>query len=250
MTAKRFLIKIVPIITGLVLSGLGLPFFFYDSPLQILIESEESKTLEGMPVFNKISFSQEKNLDVWEMQQSHHGANPAHKDKWEDLKITVDKSISPNKVQYFQLKVENGKERQSEYRVSCFFCHANGPRAIRHVENSADAPLGLKEKIILQLWNLRIKSYKGLVLSEENLLLEGKARSVPLKLSSPYINQELKIKTCLLCHDNKGFLQRGPLNRQHAGTISHLTSTNQMPPWPFKLQADEKKELERFLKGF
>ncbi|MCB9027127.1 MAG: hypothetical protein H6625_12460 [Bdellovibrionaceae bacterium] len=40
----------------------------------IFIESEESKTISGNPVFNKIKWISKKDKDIWMMNQSHHGA--------------------------------------------------------------------------------------------------------------------------------------------------------------------------------
>lgn len=97
----------------------------YQTP-SVRFESIESKTPENHPVFNQVRLSVSRKQDVWFMRQSHTGVK-LETAKWDELMIKVDKSKRPYAVTYHQLL----KGRETEYRVSCYFCHSNGPRAIR-----------------------------------------------------------------------------------------------------------------------
>src|SRR4051812_34042101 len=91
----------------------------------ILIESAESRTKDGGPVFNEIQWRWEYGKETWEMKQSH-GGKDLPKKKWDKLAIVMDDSAS-----FLQM---NEKGERVEYRASCFMCHSNGPRAIRPKE--------------------------------------------------------------------------------------------------------------------
>jgi hypothetical protein len=226
-------------ISSLVLLLLGAALFlnqnFYHA---VLIESIESKTIDGSSVYNKIWLETEEEKDIWWMRQSHQGVNTAHKN-WDKLKIVVDKSITPYQVSFHQYK--NGKE--TEYRASCFLCHSNGPRSIRPNWDSQSAPLSISEKLKIVFYNFKIKSY-GPVHT-----VNKERRAIPLKFNEPFETEKLTVQTCLKCHNSDGIFARGPLLRQHSETIRHLVSRGEMPPWPYKLSKKEKVEIERFLNG-
>lgn len=193
---------------------------------ELTITSLESKTTSGGEVINKISFEVQGKRDIWRMRQSHGGPHLASSE-WDELAIIVE----DGEVSYQQLK----EGRPVEYRASCFFCHANGPRLIRPKVSSGH--------VVLALYNMRIKTYGTLRLKEKKLV--GKR---PLLARDELSQDPLKVKTCLLCHNGSAW-GRAPLQRQHAETIKHLSDQNQMPPWPFTLSAEEKAELEQFLQG-
>lgn len=207
----------------------------------ILIESLESKTQEGKQVFNKIDLIESETQDEWIMHQSHYGKD-LPTEKWDEIKIIVNKTKNPYEVSYHEYK--NGKE--SEYRASCFTCHANGPRVIRANTLSKAAPLSLKERYILSYWNFKIKTYGPMKTVENNPF----KRTVPLSYIGQRESAELGIKTCLHCHNGEGILSRAKLQRQHGMTIEHLVKTRAMPPWPYKMTEQEKIHLKRFIKGF
>lgn len=209
---------------------------------QVLIESIESKTEKNEPIFNKISFVEGKNKDTWLMKQSHKGVHAKTAD-WEELKIEVDKTKMPHVARFYQLK--NNKE--IEYRVACYLCHANGPRAIRANLNSKNIEYDLKDLYTINYWNLKIKMY-GKVKTAEETSLESKKRKTPLKFEGAYMNEMLNVKTCNYCHGTESFWGRAPLKRQHFMAIKHLVKTKAMPPWPFQLSAEEEKEINDFLK--
>lgn len=204
----------------------------------ITVESIESKTIDGGSVFNKIWLEREDQKDIWLMKQSHKGVNAGHED-WDELKIVVDKSKTPFKVSFEQFK----EGRPAEFRASCFLCHSNGPRAIRANMQSKSAPLSVSNKLTILLYNFRMKTYGPV---ETVDLKNGK---VSLKYSEPFEVEQLKVKTCLHCHNSDGIFSRGPLLRQHSETIRHLVDSGQMPPWPYKLSKAERKELNLFLSG-
>ncbi len=241
MTAKRFFSFSL---LGLSLLG-GALYQLAHSEEPIFIESIESKTDKGEPVFNQISFQAGKTLDIWKMKQSHKGRNlPLH--SWDQIQITVNKTKKPYEVSYDQFV--DGKE--IELKASCFTCHANGPRNIRPKLFSKTAPLSFKQKAIIGLWNLRMKSYGKMEIKIENYRLAGDYRKIPLRYFGEQDAAKLQVKTCLKCHNKDSFWGRGELERQHSGSIQHLVTKGEMPPWPFKLSAKEKRDLEAFTKGF
>lgn len=241
MTAKKFFSFIF---LGLSLIG-GVFSSWLSSSEPIIIESIESKTEKGHPVFNQITLESSSTKDVWKMRQSHAGRK-AELSTWDEIMITVDKSQKPFIVSYGQFR--DGKE--IELKASCFTCHANGPRNIRPELQSKLAPPTLKEKAIISLWNLRMKSYGLVKIDDNNFQLNGTFRRVPLRFFGKTDRTPLKIKTCLYCHNSQDFWGRGNLERQHAATIAHLVKRKEMPPWPFTLGTEEKAQLDAFLKGF
>jgi hypothetical protein len=213
-------------------------YFFITFENEILIESVESKTSDGKKVFNKIKLKQFPQKDIWFMRQNHNEL----KGDWDELKITVDKSVKPYKAYYSQLK--NGKE--VNYRVACFKCHANGPRAIRANLKSKIVDSNFLDRAQVVAWNLKIKLY-GTVETPQNIRVGVKYRKVPLKYEGRMDNKVVNIKTCNLCHSEKSFLGRKNLVLQQKTTILHLVSSGEMPPWPFKLTEQDKIELKKQL---
>jgi cytochrome c553 len=211
----------------------------------VTIESMESKTTSGHPVYNTIKFYASKDQDTWVMLQSHDGIKHPI-EEWDQIKITVDKKARPYQVSYHQYK--DGKE--IELKASCYTCHSNGPRAIRPNYDSMDVNYNVKAKLNVAWMNLQIKMYGKSKIKISNYKLNGAYRKVPLKYFGKADTETLKVKTCTYCHKADGLMARGELQRQHITTISHLTKTHQMPPWPFKLSKAEQKELSKFLKGF
>ncbi|MCB9072883.1 MAG: cytochrome c [Bdellovibrionaceae bacterium] len=235
------LILIAIVLTGIMVSG-----------EELFIESRESKTLTGQPVFNKIKWFRFKDKDVWMMNQSHHGANAADS-SWDRLAIVVDKTTSPKVARFYQLapgelRWTNNIPEQS-MRVSCFLCHNNGPRALRPNWSSSTVSLSMADRIQVALWNTRMKFYGRIVLSPEHDMRD-KQQIPPVRFRSLYENEHLMIKTCVMCHKDKGFFARGFLSRQQARTIQFMTESGEMPPVGFRLSDDEKQQLHRFLKGF
>jgi hypothetical protein len=241
------LILIIFILTGLTLTA-GL-FFVFNSE-EVLFESKESKTMDLGAVYNKIKWVSSKDQDVWMMNQSHHGVE-AEKNKWERIAIVIDKTKTPYQASYYQF--EPGSldwnpdliKNRKTYRASCFLCHNNGPRAIRPQEQS----VSIKDKIIIAAWNLRIKTY-GRVVYNPIHDQEDKKAEVVFRHHMKGDNDRLKVKSCMVCHKESGFLSRGLLSRQQRGTIKHLVENNQMPPAGFSLTENDKKELRNFLRGF
>ncbi|MGE3611741.1 MAG: cytochrome c [Bacteriovoracaceae bacterium] len=210
----------------------------------VRIESLESKTHQGHPVYNQITLKSEKFKDTWLMRQSHHGANYPL-DKWDEIAIVINKKTSPATVSYHQY--QNGKE--IEFKASCYTCHANGPRVIRPNYNSGFINYNWQDKLSINWMNLKIKLYGKVQIDKNNFKLKQNFRRIPLKYFGERDTEVLNIQTCNYCHKESGFHSRGNLQRQHVETIKHLTKTGSMPPWPFNLSSKEKKELERFIQG-
>ncbi len=211
---------------------------------EVTIESIESKTANGHEVFNKIIYLPSPDQDVWLMAQSHDGIHHPI-EKWDQIKIVVNKKVEPLEVSYHQMS--GGKE--VELKASCYTCHANGPRVIRPNYESKQVTYSLQDRVSIAMMNLKIKMYGKTVINNDNFRLHGNWRKVPLKFFGPEDTEPLKIKTCMLCHKADGFFAHGVLQRQHLGTIAHMTKTKQMPPWPFKLNQEEKKKLDKFVRG-
>jgi hypothetical protein len=218
---------------------------------EVIIESEESKTIDDKPVFNKINWQSSDTQDVWMMNQSHGGAMlPAH--EWERLAIVIDKTKTPHTARYYQLEpgpLEWPKDSSTKmpkatpYRVPCYMCHANGPRAIRPTGD-----ISLKDKLRIILWNLKIKSYGRVVLHPDHESPPSKEWAV--KWESSFMNEPLKVKACVICHKESGFAARGTLKRQHIPTIQFLVDKGHMPALGLSLSQKEKLELQNFISGF
>lgn len=237
---------------GLSVMG-GLVFIWGDTD-SVFIESAESKNHEMKSVFNEIRFFPGAKKDIWMMNQSHSGRDPQELE-WERLAIVVDKTQTPARARYYQLQAgplvweEDLIQKQSPYRASCFICHNNGPRALRPVNTSQEAKLSWMDLAKIQLWNLRIKTYGRIQYDPEHDKLEESLK-VPFSFHTKEDQDELKVKTCVICHQDKGLVKRGFLKRQQTGTIRSLIERGEMPPPGFYLSQKEEKELQDFLKGF
>jgi hypothetical protein len=210
---------------------------FFNTEGSILIESIESKTDDKQAIFNKISFQQINNQDIWKMKQSHGGF---HSKDWDEVKIIVDKSSFPFSASYHQLK--DGVE--IEYRTSCFRCHSGGPRFIRPNYESNQASLSIKEKAIILKWNLLIKSY-GEVKVKENSPFK---RKIKLIKNTELAHKVLKLESCKDCHFDGG--PRSKLTMSNLQTAKFLIKSKAMPPWPYSLNKKDLNIINEFIYGF
>jgi len=221
--------------------GTGL---IYNQSSPIKIESIESKNFDLKPVYNKISLTSNYQQDIWRMDQSHFGENPSQH-QWERLYIYVDKRKIPYEATFYQLKPgKTDIKEQVEYRASCYSCHVNGPRLIRPNVDK----ISMKDKLIISLWNFKIKSYGKIVPSQKNLAQTFE--KVPFWYSSNHENKTLEVKTCLRCHNDGAWPNRSKIKRQQVGTVQFLISNHYMPPMGFKLSKKEIEELNAFINGF
>jgi hypothetical protein len=240
----------VLVLIGLVSTGLLVAVINDDQ--EVILESQESKTVLGGPVFNKIKWFKYPDKDVWMMNQSHHGSQVSA-NGWDRLAIVVDKTKSSKTARFYQLEPgplewkDNPPEKA--FKVSCFMCHNNGPRVIRPNYDSPFDPTDLKDKVKIGYWNLQIKLY-GRVLTDEIHDQGDIAASPPFRFRGDYENEPVKVATCVKCHKETGFFARGLLSRQQMPTIKFMLETGQMPPLGFSMSSNEKKELELFLDGF
>ena len=224
---------------GLLIAALFLGLLQDRSP--ILIESLESKTEKAGKVFNRIQLNQKNGTDIWLMEQSHYGVH-AKKKLWDNIAIKV----TNNQAEFIQY--QNSEKnisthlKHSEFKVSCFFCHSNGPRAIRPNYNSKEAPISFWNQARIMIWNLKIKTYGKLIAS-------GGVGARPLRHPHPLANQKLEIKTCNLCHKDSGLFARGDLYKQNTMAIRFMVENGQMPPPGFQLSPLEKEKLNQFLKN-
>ena len=241
--------KIVAIILVLVV---GLLVYIANDDQEVFVESRESKSASGGVVFNIIKYIQSGDLDIWMMNQSHHGFSASEK-SWDRLAIVIDKNRTPKVARFYQLTSGplewSEKFTETSFKVSCFVCHNNGPRVIRPNYESPFDPSSFWDKIKISYWNFKIKSY-GRVLTDSHHDEADKTQVPPFRYRSPYENEPLKVATCIKCHKESGFLARGLLRRQQISTIKFMLDAGQMPPLGFQMSIDEKRELEAFLDGF
>ena len=182
------------------------------------------------------------------MNQSHFGLN-AEKNKWERLAIVIE----DKKASFYQIEPgplewsEDLIKKQVTYRATCFMCHNNGPRAIRPDYDKLNISWADRVKILF--WNLKIKSY-GRILPSEEMLQADQNRKVPFRHPSDLDNQELKVATCIKCHNDNGLIARGFLKRQQAGTIEFMIEHKIMPPPGFSISEKELRQVKDFVAGF
>jgi hypothetical protein len=218
----------------------------------IKFESAESKTSTNQPVYNSIKLISARQKDIWIMNQSHYGLNPS-KEKIDRIAIIVDKSKKPKTAEFYQLPPgdliwsENLKLQKIEYKMSCFSCHSNGPRAIR--PNFKTVKMSYLNQLKIKYWNYKIASY-GRIIESPDQIADHHKKIVPFRYPSILDNQKLKLVTCLKCHNNSTDSGRGFLTRQNLGTINYLISENIMPPAGYELSNSESIKLKRFIKGF
>jgi hypothetical protein len=233
------------IVTSLIISfkGFGLVYsksksYFSES---VQFKSLESKTLNGDPVFNEIKLFEQKEKDIWMMNQSHFGENPSP-DQKDRLVIVVDKTKNPKTAYFMQIEpgelvwTEDLFLKKVNFKVSCFMCHSNGPRAIR---------TDLANQIKVNYLNMKIAAYKKVTESELHQK-EDQALEVPFRLAGQLENEKLKLASCIECHDG---IQRSILTRQNAISIQFLVQNKMMPPEAILNQSDFKK-IQKFINGF
>lgn len=223
-------------------AGLLFGALFFVSTDALTFESLESKTFDNQKVFNKIQFIPGWNKDVWMMNQSHQGLQAEAK-KWDRIAIVVDKNYKT--ARFFQLEPGElewtGREKPMDYKISCFVCHSNGPRAIRPNFKSQVATQGWVSKLKVFAWNLRIKSYG-------QLAAVATPGNIPLRITMNEANTPLQLPVCTQCHNNNGhFFSRGELTRQNFATIGFMVDNGFMPPMGIQLSKGEKEVLDHFL---
>lgn len=237
----------------------ALTAFFFSALLSlfdsssVVIASEESKNSEMKEVFNEIRWIQKDDTDIWMMNQSHAGRFPNQ--PWDRIAIVIDKTTSPVTARFYQFPSgpleweESLIKKRVDYRASCFACHNNGPRAIRASSANSEAPLSWQDRVKIQIWNLRIKTY-GRIQFAQDMDILPKGHTTPFRVFDAKMNDVLKVKTCTYCHKEQGLLARGVLRRQQRGTIEHLVKSGEMPPAGFSLSENEIQELQDFVRGF
>lgn len=207
----------------------------------ISFESLESKTSHQEPVFNQIRFMPGLKKDIWIMRQSDHGFH-SEKSEWDRLAIVVDKTTTPTRAAFFQLKPGTLEwdvtvSDTQPFRARCFACHSNGPRAIRPNADSISAPLGVLDRVLIEMWNFRIKSY-GRVASVAG---SPTSKDSPFKGHGVFLQSPLPLQSCQKCHSENGI--RGRLTMEQLSTAAFLVKNKAMPPFPFSISEKEKNLL-------
>jgi hypothetical protein len=233
------------LLVGTAVAGLGAD----RSP--ILLQSQESRTRQNGPVFNRIAWTPGWDRDVWVMQQSHVGLSPAYS-SWDRLAIVVDKMQTPKVARFYQLEPGasgwNENAKPAPLRATCFQCHSNGPRAIRPEPGASAVTIGIADRARLLLWNARIKTY-GRIAMDSAQIAERASEKTPLRYPGAFENEKLAVATCIRCHSENSWI-RGPLTRQNFMSIGFMVGKGLMPPPGFTLSEGEKKALTRFIQGF
>jgi len=195
-------------------------------PENVTFMSRESKAFNGSPVYNEIQFIWGWNQDIWMMRQSHMGLEAA-KETWDRLAIVVDKKLKV--ARFYQVTPGEMKWEQpvepKAFRARCYACHSNGPRAIRPNFTADNPKVGLKEKLKIALWNLRIEFY-GTMKSEAGQPIQK--NETPFRASAPDQARELKLSSCVGCHSPQG--PRNVLTFEHLATMRFLVQHKLMPP--------------------
>ncbi len=225
----------------------------------LLFASEESVGPHGEAIFNEVAWQQQGRFDIWRMKQSHNGLH-AKPQAWDQLAIIVDRENKT--VSYHQLVADSTTALltappdslhpwpQKDYRVSCYSCHANGPRHLRPNWNSSELSLGWQSKLKVNWLNQKMQRYGRLKIIEHSPFTQSIERQRPLALTDPFASQPLLVKICQQCHSESGDRPRGPLQRQHLYTIQFMLKNKYMPPKGHSLSAQEKSQLENFMAGF
>lgn len=216
-------------------SGAG-PVYLIPLEGSVLFQSRESRNLEGGPVYNRVQLERQGDLDLWTMQQSHHGPSLPG-EKWDRLAIVVNRKSGT--ARFYQLKPgSQGLKEEISFKVACYLCHANGPRAIRPDASSVAITWG--ERLRILAWNFRIKTYGRILPDPVHKPGSG------FKMDGAFYNELLKVKTCTFCH-NESSWGRGTLARQHFLPIRFLTKEGEMPPPGLPFPDHEADDLQSFL---
>lgn len=209
---------------------------------QIAFQSLESTTEKGAPVFNKIQWQAGWHEDVWLMAQSHHGFS-TDTQKWDRLAIVVNKRTSVAK--FYQLSPGplkwSGPADAQPLKARCFACHSNGPRAIRADYSSMTVKPNPWQRLAINIWNLRLKTYGRLQSVEGQMFSEGTS----FRSSLPVLKLGLNLISCQKCHSLSGI--RNPLTLEQLGTASFLVKKGLMPPFPFVADSEDIATLDRLV---
>lgn len=86
-----------------------------------------------------------------------------------------------------------------------------------------------------------MKSYPKTSVGPGKVFGEG----VPFRSRHSYYKQPLNLTSCTSCHANKGL--RAILSQEHAETAAFLVERGAMPPFPFRISAEDLAELRRLI---
>lgn len=221
---------------------LGLLLLLFPADSAVTLESFESRTDTGQPVYNRIRLIAGKAQDTWLMQQSHAGYHESF-GQWDLLAIVIDKTGPRKTARFFQLKPGRlaFETAPVPYRARCYACHANGPRAIRWNAKSAAVVPSAREQALITLWNLRIKSYGPVDSLPGAKFSEGAS----FRSDLPIFKRPLGIATCARCH-GEGKI-RNPLTLEQVGTAAFQVERGLMPPFPFRATEEERRQLAKLV---
>lgn len=177
------------------------------------------------PVLNSIAAFSNAQTDLWILRQR----NMSGDGYWRTYGIAQDKSVSPNTAIFFELTRDGIRFTGTSGGVSCYECHASGPRAIRPLRpdlvNTPSTATAFNERI----------ATNGLV-----------QLHVPAAELLPDLGEPLSASACLECHSLGG--ERAPLYHLQAESVRSLIAIGAMPK-DHRLSAIEVGEIESWLRA-
>lgn len=272
-TKTRFfavLLAMVGVFTCAVCATIGLTWLTTRN-VEVTFESAESRTPSGGPVFNRVRYIADGLLEsgpaggLWLLTQSHSGRNALDTDAADHLSIHVEsKPPSQNHstpgnrtarfAQWHAPLSSSPKENRSnhnvtkevDYTVPCGLCHANGPRLIRPRQDSKEAPVSWRGRLMIAALNVRIVLAGRISAVEFSVLTNETQRRVPFLPHDAKARERLSLPACAKCHGGDGLLAREPLLRAHFLSVGFLLREGAMPPGWRSLSPDEHKSLKKF----
>ncbi len=130
--------------------------------------------------------------------------------------------------------------------MACGLCHANGPRLLRPQFASREAPLGLRDRVVIAMLGARIALSGRIDVEESANLAGGEPRRVGFLPSHPRARETLHLAACTRCHGGSGPLARSPLLRAHFLPVGFLTKEGAMPPGPSRLAPQDLARVRAF----
>jgi|GEM_PF-780157 len=225
----------------------------------VTFQSRESRTVSDGPVFNRVRYVREGQRDVWILEQSHKGISAlaetaAASDRFviavEDGRATF-QQFAPGSANALARQETRAREHEVEYGVACGVCHANGPRALRPDLSSRKAPLSVRDRLAVFVWNLKISTGRRIAALETRLPVTegGTQRKVAFGPRASFWNERLDIPSCNRCHGGSHPLARAPLLRRNFATIAFLVNAGDMPPPLHPFPEADRQRLASFLSG-
>lgn len=189
-----------------------------------LVSIQSSLRLQR-PVLNTIAAWSNETTSLWVLRQRVMIQNGY----WRTYGIAQDRTRSPNVATFFELRSGRPVFTGDSGGVSCFTCHASGPRALRPLRSDL-----VESTQTMDTLNAAVAD-NGFV-----------ALRVPASETMPDLGPALSAPSCVECHSQGG--ERAPLYRVHAASIRALIASGAMPR-EGALTSEGMKAIEAWLGG-